>query len=417
MTKLTRREANLLGLGALAAMAMPAFGQTGPIKIGFGMALSGGLAGGGKAALLAYEIWAEEINASGGLMGRQIELVYYDDQSNGATVPGIYSKLLDVDKVDIVLSGYGTNVIVAALPTIMGRKKNFLSFFATNANEHFKYDRYFTVQPSGPDPQAEFSRGFFEIAKGLDPKPKSIAIVGADLEFGVTATSGAREHAREMGLEVVYDRSYPPTTVDFNTIVRSIKAGQPDLIYMASYPPDTAGLIRAIYEVGVTAKMVGGGLVGLQFAALKTQFGPLLNNLVCYDYYAPEPTMKFEGIDAFLAKYRARAAAAGVDPLGLYVPHYAYAQMQILAASIKATNSLDDEQLAQHMHATIFKTIVGDIKFNEIGEWATPRILAIQYQNIEGRGVEQFMEPGKQVILYPEQYKSGNLRSPFTSES
>jgi len=93
-----------------------------PIKIGFGMALTGGLAAGGKQALVTYQLWAEEVNARGGLLGRKVELVYYDDQSNPATVPAIYSKLLDVDKVDLVLSGYGTVPTAAAMPTVMQRK-------------------------------------------------------------------------------------------------------------------------------------------------------------------------------------------------------------------------------------------------------------------------------------------------------
>src|SRR5437763_15480548 len=80
-----------------------------PIRLGLGMALSGGLAGNGKAALLALQIWAEDVNAKGGLLGRQVELVYYDDQSSPSAVPGIYTKLLEVDKVDLVVSGYATN--------------------------------------------------------------------------------------------------------------------------------------------------------------------------------------------------------------------------------------------------------------------------------------------------------------------
>src|SRR5256884_4277378 len=90
-----------------------------PLKIGFGMSLTGPLAGNGKAALIAMQIWAEDVNAKGGLLGRKVELVYYDDQTNPSTVPGLYSKLLDVDKVDLVVSGYGTNVIAPAMPIVM----------------------------------------------------------------------------------------------------------------------------------------------------------------------------------------------------------------------------------------------------------------------------------------------------------
>ena len=123
------------------------------------MALTGGLAAGGKQALVTYQLWAEEVNARGGLLGRKVELVYYDDQSNPATVPAIYSKLLDVDKVDLVLSGYGT-VPTAAMPTVMQRKKVFLSLFALAANDQFDYDRYFQLQPNGPNAKVEFSKAF-----------------------------------------------------------------------------------------------------------------------------------------------------------------------------------------------------------------------------------------------------------------
>ena len=141
-----------------------------PIKIGFGMALTGGLAAGGKQALGDVPALGRGGNTRGGLLGRKVELVYYDDQSNPATVPAIYSKLLDVDKVDLVLSGYGTVPTAAAMPTVMQRKKVFLSLFALAANDQFDYDRYFQLQPNGPNAKVEFSKGFFELAAALNPR-------------------------------------------------------------------------------------------------------------------------------------------------------------------------------------------------------------------------------------------------------
>jgi len=396
-----------LSLGIASAQSTP------PIRIGFGMALTGGLAAGGKQALLTYELWAEEINARGGLLGRRIELTKYDDQSSPSTVPGIYSKLLDVDKVDIVLSGYGTVPTAAAMPVVMQHKKLFLSLFALAANDQFNYDRYFQMQPNGPDAKVEFSRGYFELAAALDPKPQTVAIVGADAEFSVLAMEGARENAKKHGFRIVYDRTYPPNTVEFGTVVRAIKATNPDLVFIASYPPDSSGMIRSVHEVGLGARMLGGGMIGLQFAALKTQLGPLLNGLVSYDLYAPEPTMKFPGVEQFLVRYRERAASAGVDPLGLYIPPYAYAEMQILEAAVKAVGSLDDEKLAQHIRSSTFDTVVGPITFGARGEWARPRILLVQYRGVEGSDVEQFKQTGKAVILDPPQYRSGDLQVPF----
>jgi branched-chain amino acid transport system substrate-binding protein len=404
--------------GALAALACVLFSeplpaQPPPITIGFGMSLSGGLAGGGKAALLTYQIWQKQINAHGGLLGRQVKLVYYDDQTNPALVPGIYSKLLDVDKVDIVVSGYGTNLVVAAMPVIIAHKKAFLAFYALDGNAKFKYKRYFTMQPSGADPGIAQVGPFFWYASRIKPRPQTIAVVGADAEYGQIAMAAVRRLAKKYGIKIVYDEAYPPGTVDFTSIVRSIKVRHPDLVYIATYPPGSAGMLRAIYEVGLTAKMLGGGMVGLQYAALKTEFGEQLNRLVDYDYWVPERTMQFPGLASLLAKYRKQAAAAGVDPLGIYIPPYAYAQMQILAQTVTAVHGFDDAKMAAYIHKTTFKTVVGDVKWGAYGEWDPGRQLLVQYQNIKGHGVWQFAKPGRQVILWPLKFKSGHLEMPF----
>jgi branched-chain amino acid transport system substrate-binding protein len=398
---------------ALAALTFPAAAQAAPLRIGFSMALTGGLAVGGRASLLAYQIWAEDVNARGGLLGRKVELVYYDDQSNPATVPGIYTKLLDIDKVDLVVSGYATVPTAAAMPVVIQRGKVFLSLFALAANDQFKYDRYFQIQPNGPQAKFEFSKGFYELASALNPKPQTIAMVGADAEYSILALEGARENAKKYGIRIVYDRTYPPSTVDFAPIVRAIKATNPELLFIASYPPDSSGMIRTIHEVGFGARMVGGGMIGLQFATMKQQLGPMLNNVVCYDLYVPEPTMKFPGIEQFLVKYRERATQAGVDPLGIYLPPFAYSEMQILETAVKAVGSTDDKKIADHIRANSFSTVVGDIKFGDRGEWAEPRILLVQYRGIVGNDVEQFKQAGKQVIVHPPRFKSGDLATPF----
>src|SRR2546428_10083948 len=153
-----------------------------PLKIGFGMSLTGPLAGNGKAALIAMEIWRDDVNAKGGILGRKVEFVYYDDQTSPATVPSIYTKLLDVDKVDLVVSGYGTNVIAPAMPIIMQRNLTFMTLFGLNVNSKLKYDRYFQIMPAGPNPAVGRSQGFFDPAMSMKPQPKTVPLVGADAE-------------------------------------------------------------------------------------------------------------------------------------------------------------------------------------------------------------------------------------------
>ena len=133
------------------------------------MALTGGLAPNGKAALLAMQIWEESINANGGLLGRPVKLVYYDDQSNPATVPGIYTKLLDVDKVDLVVSGYATNMIAPAMPVIMQHNRTFLSLFGLAVNSEFHYPNYFSFMPTGgPKPKQSFSARLLRHGDGAE---------------------------------------------------------------------------------------------------------------------------------------------------------------------------------------------------------------------------------------------------------
>ncbi len=383
-----------------------------PIKIGFSASLTGGLASSGKANLLAQQIWQEQINAKGGLLGRQVQLVYYDDQSKADTIPGIYAKLIDVDKVDLLM-GAATNLIVAAMPEIMQRQKMVMVLVALGSNDEFKYPRYFQTAAWGSDAKGVIGHAFFEVAKTITPRPKTVAFVGADAEFSNNVLTGARALAKQDGRQVVYDRTYPPSTTDYTPIVRAIQAANPDLVFVASYPLDSVGLVRAATEVGLKTQMFGGGMVGLQYATFLQQLADKVDRVVNSHLYVPAPTMSFPGIEDFLKTYQARAPEQGTDPLGFYQPPFAYAAMQILEQAVKATGTLDDAKLADYIHKNEFDTIVGKVRFDAKGEWATPRLLMIQYQNIEGGNLDQYRKPGKAVILYPPQYKDGELQHPF----
>ncbi len=382
-----------------------------PIKIGLGMALTGGIAANGKAALIAMQIWEEEVNAKGGLLGRPVKLVYYDDQSNPSTVPGIYSKLLDNDKVDLILSGYGTNLIAPAMPLAMQRNMLFMGLFGLDVNQKFKYDRYFQIMPAGPSPALGWSEGFFTVA--ADAQVKTIALVGADAEYPAVAMVAAREHSKTKGFKIVYDKTYPPNTVDYTPIIRAIQATNPDAVFVASYPPDTAGMIRAANEVGLKTKMFGGGMVGTQFAALRTQLAGQINGLVNFEFWAPEAADKFPFINAFIKKYQDRAVKEGVDPLGFYLPPYGYAMLQVYEQAINATKGLDQGKLAAHIHSATFDTVVGQVKFGKNGEWDRTRVMLVQYHSINGNDLDQWRKPGRINILFPPDYKTSSIKAPY----
>ncbi len=201
----------MIACAALLALSMFAAGSPAraadPIKVGFSMALTGGVAQNGKQLIIALELWRDDVNAKGGLLGRPVELVYYDDQSNPANVPGIYTKLITVDKVDLLLGPYATNMAAPAMPVIMEHNMMTISMLAIAVNRHFNYSRYFDMVPVGPEGMKAFSRGFFELAAAQKPKPQTVAILAADAEFSKTSADGAKENAAANGLKVIYDQS------------------------------------------------------------------------------------------------------------------------------------------------------------------------------------------------------------------
>ncbi len=408
--------ASFVATAALAAFGGPAGAQAPsgqPITIGFGMALTGPLAANGKQALLGAKIWEETINKKGGLLGRPVKLVYYDDQSNPSTVPGIYTKLLDVDKVDLVTGPYATAMIAPAMPVVMQKGKVFIGLFGLAVNSEFNYPKYFAMIPSGPETKPSFTKGFFEVAAQQNPKPQTVALVAADQEFSRNACEGARENAKAAGMRVVYDKTYPPTTTDFSPIVRAIQATNPDIVSVCSYPLDSVGMVKAVNEIGFKPKMIGGAMVGLQATVFKTQLGPLLNGWVNYETWVPSEKMLTPEVKEFLATYQSRAAAEGVDPLGYYLGTWGYAYMELLGNAIAGAKSINDEQVANYLRSNPVKTIMGDIKFGKGGEWAESRMLQVQYHGIKGNTVDQFKGMDTQTVLTPADLKTGNIIYPY----
>jgi branched-chain amino acid transport system substrate-binding protein len=290
----------------------------------------------------------------------------------------------------------------------------FIILFGLGVNTEFKYNRFFAMIPSGPDPKPSFTTGFFEIAAQQNPKPQTVAFVAADQEFSKNACDGAKDNAKKVGLRTVYDRAYPPTTADFTPVVRAIQAANPDVVAVCSYPLDSVGFVRAVNEVGFKPKLIGGAMVGLQATPIKNQLGPLLNGWVNYETWVPDKKMFFEGTEEFFKKYQAKAPAAGVDPLGYYLGGWGYAYAQVLEQAVKGTNSLKDDVLAEYIHKTPFKTIHGTIKFGANGEWEKSGMMQVQYHGIkQGAGIETWRGMDYQTVLTPGEFKTGDVVYPF----
>jgi branched-chain amino acid transport system substrate-binding protein len=401
-------------LAAGAILAGNAFAQTKePIKIGFSMAQTGPLGPNGKQALLGMKIWEEETNAKGGLLGRPVKLVYYDDQSNPSTIPGIYTKLLDVDKVDLVVGPYATNMIAPAMPIVIQKKKTFISLFGLDVNSQFHYPNYFSVLPTGPKTKPSFTEGLFQVALQQNPKPTTVALTAEDAEFSKAACDGARENAKEFKLKIVYDKSFPPGTTDFSPIVRALQSANADIVIVCSYPLSSVGIALAVNEANYTPKIIGGAMVGLQATVFKNKLGPKLNGIVNYETWVPSEKMMAPAAD-FFKKYQDQAKGAGVDPLGYYLGGWGYAYVSMLGDAITATKSIDDDKIAAWLHKADIKTIMGDWKYGANGEWTKSGMMQVQYHGIkEGAGLDVWKGMSYQTVLTPPSLATGKVIYPY----
>jgi branched-chain amino acid transport system substrate-binding protein len=297
------------------------------------------------------------------------------------------------------------------MPMVKQRGLLLIGNFSFQVNSKVQHDMWFNNAPWGPPDS--WPDSFLEIAQKAGAK--SVAFLSADQEFAQNLVVIARDVAKKRNMPVVFDQAYPPNTVEFSGIVRSLKAAKPDIVYVASYPPDSAGILRAVNEIGIgdDVKLFGGGMVGLQFGAVMENLGSLLNGVVNFNTWLPEQSMYYDGTKDFFEKYTKRAIAAKVDPLGYYLAPFGYVSGQLLEAAVNATKSLDQKGIAKYLHANEVKTIAGPIAFAADGERKETATLQAQFRGIVDKNIEQFRSSGKQVILFPDKFKSGDLISPY----
>jgi len=245
------------------------------------------------------------------------------------------------------------------------------------------------------------------------PKPETVAILIADAPFSQSPAQGAKEHLARQGMRVVFEDKYPLATTDFTKYMEDLKRINPDVLFLCSYINDSIGLVKAITAAGLSPKLVGGAMIGPQNGVVKAALGPLLNGLVNYEYWLPIPALVNPRVESLIATYQSRADSGGADPLGYYVTPLAYAQLEVLGQAIMAVGSTDDAVLSEYTRKATFDTVVGKVKFGDGGGWAQPRVLTVQFQNIEANNIAEFKRPNTEPVVYPPETASGHVTYPY----
>ena len=353
---------------ALIVGSLPATAQ-GPIKIGASLSLTGTYAKLGKNQHEGYQLCQKELNARGGLLGRKIEFVVYDDQSMPATAVRLYEKLITEDKVDGVMGPYSSPVTEAVANVTEKYKKVMVSPLAATTSIFKKSPRrqyiFMVISPA-----EVYLEGLVDMAakRGL----KTVAVVNEDTLFSKAAAAGAVELAKKKGLQVVYQEAYPKGNTDFSALLTKVKAANPDVIAAATYFDDAVALTRQMRELGVNPKMygvtVGGDL---------PEFYDTLKQNAEYIYGATqwEPTLPYPGNQEFFDTYKKEF---GHEPS--YHSAAGYAGCLIYAEGVKRAGSLDADKVRQQLLKLETKTAFGDYKVDADGFQLAHKMVTFQWQ-------------------------------------
>jgi branched-chain amino acid transport system substrate-binding protein len=366
-----------LAVGGVA----PATAQ-GPIRIGASLSLTGTYAKLGKNQHEGYQLCEKDVNAKGGVLGRKIQFVVYDDQSMPATAVRLYEKLITEDKVDAIMGPYSSPVTEAAVNVTEKYKKVMVAPLAATTSIFKKGRKYVFMVIS---PAEVYLEGLLEMAakRGL----KTVAVVNEDTLFSKAAAAGAVELAKKKGLQVVFQEAYPKGNTDFSALLTKLKAANADVLAAATYFDDAVALTRQMKELNVNPKMygvtVGGDL---------PEFYDTLKQNAEYIYGATqwEPTLPYPGNHEYFEAYKKEF---GHEPS--YHSTAGYAGCLIYAEAVKRAHSLDADRVREQLLKLEMRTPFGDYKVEADGFQVAHKMVTFQWQK------------EKKVTVWPDELAQG----------
>jgi branched-chain amino acid transport system substrate-binding protein len=388
--EMTRRK-GALGLAAWMglAMAVPAAAQQNPIVIGGTLGLTGAYAEPSTDYKFVYDRWVEEVNKKGGLLGRPVKLIIYNDESTPTVAQALYNRLLDQDKVDIVIAPYTTFVGGAVVPIVMSHNKVLFNGGFVGINI-FKQNKG-SIVGSFTYQEPDYTRGLFEMLGSLpaDQRPKRLAIFTSQNPFtvvvraGVGGQGGALNYAKTAGIPVVLDEQYPPTTSDFNGLVQKAKAANVDMVLALGLPNDTLNIARTLHQQGLKPAVFC--TCGSQVTTLSAW--PKLGEAAegGFGTTVSWPTQGYPGLSELAEVFKTR----GYETLPTYAI-VGYAILQVVEQAVNGTKSVDQEKLKAYIHSNEFKTAAGTFRYQDDG---TP---------VYSQALIQFQK-GKNQVVWPKE--------------
>jgi branched-chain amino acid transport system substrate-binding protein len=370
-----------------AALPLPAAAQT-PIKIGASMSVTGTYAKPGTYQKQGYDVCIDELNAKGGLLGRKVELVIYDDQSTPATAVRLYEKLITEDKVDAVMGPYSSAVSEAVANVTEKYKKVMVAPLAATTSIFKKGRKYIFMVIT---PAENYLDGLIDMAakRGL----KTVAIINEDTLFPKASAAGTAEAAKKKGMQVVLQEAYPKGNTDFSALLVKIKAVNPDVIAAGTYFDDAVAITRQMKELNVNPKMFG-----LTVGGDLPEFYDLLKQNAEYIYGSTQwdESLPYPGQKEFLAAYKAKFK--GQEPS--YHTAAGYAGCLIYAEAVKKAGTLDADKVRDQLLKMEIRTAFGDYKIEPDGFQIAHKMVMLQWQD------------GKRIVVWPDDLANGKMRYP-----